>query len=568
MQDNNSSDQDKNSPQNDNNNNNYYQVLPANPPKSGCGGYGCLTGCGVGCIVLIIILAITGFLIYAYCIKGVPLQISPETTVITTPLKSDGKSVDYLSVIKEKTEPANPPKNNGFKDVLAAYGKELFVKNTQEDIDHGWIFAELCKKIELDPNFTPSHIYEKPDFYADLLGKINEKDGVDEIKEVYKDKGEGTQLFDEYENAESNIFKNVLSKNWSIKKYPKLEEWLNKVNSGLDIVQKATTEEHYFIPMIQRNENELAILALSPPVIAAHQNLTHGLQVRSMLLIGEGNFSKAWDNMIASFRLQRRLENKGIKLFDNKAKQVASQITITLAESSSNWTPEQLNKAIADLESIPPSPKREELLLVAQYTLLDIFSMAGNPQQLVESVSGRSINSHQTGEQLEGLVNLLKIVGFNWNIVAKKLNESIATHQKTINDSDTEKILNTKDKETQLEMEKFINESVIKLQHKLHTMITVAGRSEIVGFVLGEIIPALEKHIFKQSLNDEVRYRFLQTIFTIELYKLENQKYPESTEQLKLNPPKISAIKTNYKLTDKGYKISIGELEFTKQQSN
>ncbi|MDR0392569.1 MAG: hypothetical protein LBH59_11715, partial [Planctomycetaceae bacterium] len=74
-----------------------YQVHYIPPQKSGCGGSSCLMGCGVGCLVLIIILAVGGFLFYAYCVKGVPMQISPETTVISSPLKSDGKSVDFFT---------------------------------------------------------------------------------------------------------------------------------------------------------------------------------------------------------------------------------------------------------------------------------------------------------------------------------------------------------------------------------------------------------------------------------------------------------------------------------------
>ncbi|MDR1485700.1 MAG: hypothetical protein LBT09_12875 [Planctomycetaceae bacterium] len=522
----------------------------APPKKSGCGGYGCLFGCGVGCLVLIIIMAVSSLLVYFYCIKGVPMQVSPETTLITSPLKSDGKSVDFFAVIKEKTEPQDSTKKNGFKDVLAAYGKDLIADGKQNELNHGWIFSELCKSFGLDPNFVPPHTYKEPKL-AEFIPHKNKNENENEEDEVE------AVLDNEYELT---VFKKVLSKNWSIKEYPNLEEWLGKVDSGLDVVQKAAMEEFYFIPMVRRNENELAAMPILP-VVVANEKLAYGLQVRSMLRIGEGKFGKAWDDLLASIRLQRNFIGKGIYAVNPRSDQVKLQIVKTVAESSSRWTPEQLTKAVADLETIPPNPKREDLLLVVQYILLDAFSMAGNSQQFVESISGQPIESHPTGKELKGLVSLMQLCGFNWNKVAKKFNEAVANHKKTINDADAEKILNLTNKDMKFEFDKFADKLSDQLQHKIADMFSVSGRSEIVGFIAGEYVPVLERYIFKQTINDEIHCRLLQTVFAIEKYKSEHKKYPDSLDQLKLNPPKISAITTIYEPTNKGYKISISDVE-------
>ncbi|MDR2170812.1 MAG: hypothetical protein LBP59_11770 [Planctomycetaceae bacterium] len=527
-----------------------------NPPKSGCGGYGCLMGCGIGCIVLIIIAIIAGLFIYYYCIKGIPLQVSPETTIITTPLKSDGKSVDFFSVIKEKTEPQDPTKNNGFKDVLAAYGKEIFANNNQQELNHSWAFEEMCKSLELDPNFTPKHIYAPPPINIALINNIAIQNNKDENNKNKPNIGQ--ESIDEI-----TIFKKVLSKNWNIKEYPELEEWRDKVDSGLDVVQQAAMKELYSIPMIRRNEKELVIIAISPPAIITHNKLIQGLQVRAMLNIGEGNFDKTWKDTLAAIRLKHNLINKGIHIFDQRSEQIKLQIIKTLAESSTKWTAEQRKKAIADLNSIPPKPKREEVLLIAQYKILDVLSTAGNSKQFIEAISGQSLESHPANEQLTNLAGLMELCGFNWNIIAKNLNEGIANYKKTINENDTEKILNANNENAklELELEKIQDKLTMQIQHKMANMFTVSGRSEIIGFILGETLPILENYIFKQTLTDEVHYRLLQTAIAIEQYNAEHNKYPESINKLKFNPIILPELKTDYKITDKGYKISIGNIE-------
>ncbi|MDR2641574.1 MAG: hypothetical protein LBC74_02145 [Planctomycetaceae bacterium] len=539
-----------------------YRVdyIPVPPPKSGCGGYGCLMGCGIGCLVLLIIAVVIGVLFYYYCVKGIPLKISPETTIISSPLKSDGKSVDFFSAIKEKIEPKDPAKNNGFKNVLNAYGKELITNSKQEELSYGWIFPELCKSIGLDPNLKPTHIYKEPDFTKikpanKEINKQNEKEKENDVAEIQENKQDSSEI---------TVFKNILSKNWSINEYPKLKEWLEKVDSGLDVVQKAAMEEIYFVPMVRRNEKELAVMSI-PSTIRGNAKLLQGLQVRSMLRIGEGEFGKAWDDMIASIHLKLNLINKGIHIFDNRSDQTRLQIIKTIAKSSSNWTPEQINKAISDLESIPPSPKREDVLLIVQFILLDVFSTAGDSKQFVESISGQTLDSHPTSEQLNNLTNLMELCGFNWNIAAKKLNEAAEIHKKTINDTDTEKILNATGKNIKQELDEFSQRLSVQIHDQMANIITVSGRSEIAGFVVGEFVPILEKYIFKQTLNDEIHHRLLQTTFSIERYKSEHKKYPKSLDQLKLPPPAVTAIKTDYKTTDKGYKISIcdTELEIT-----
>jgi hypothetical protein len=74
---------------------------------------------------------------------GAPLIVSPETTVITEPLKSDGKSVDFYQAIKEMVEPEMQQlDDNGFVDVVRFYSHMPFGYEQQ--------YLLMCKELGLD----------------------------------------------------------------------------------------------------------------------------------------------------------------------------------------------------------------------------------------------------------------------------------------------------------------------------------------------------------------------------------------------------------------------------------
>ncbi|MDR1925996.1 MAG: hypothetical protein LBQ66_16630, partial [Planctomycetaceae bacterium] len=373
--------------------NNYYQ--DNNDPKVTRKSYSCARSCAVGCLVLVVLVTVCGLLGYFLLLKGEPLIVATETTIITTPLKTDGKSVDFFQPIQKILEPQDKTKENGFKLVVAAYGKDFLLQHNPH-INQDWIYDEICKQLELDPNQLPTHVYEAPKFeYREidtkklqaeiekLKAEIENKKSENDYKEKKNEIERKQKALDEVVNSQYDLSK-LEREPWSLQEYPKMQLWLDKVDDGLDIVQKAAMHDVFFVPMTRKSDQAITVTAINIPLIEQLQPLVRGLRTRGMLWIGEGDYQKAWNDILAAMRLERQLIHPQ---FSDDIPDETKQITINnIAKYSQNWSTELLNKAIADLDNLPEPKKRDELLTVVQFLTIDIFAEAHDASKLLEKL--------------------------------------------------------------------------------------------------------------------------------------------------------------------------------------
>lgn len=92
------------------------------------------------------LVSIAAFLLLALALasqfRSIALQISEETTVITEPLKSDGKQVDYFAALEQETYPETiATDENGYRLILDRLGPS---PETEP-----WQFEQLCEKLGL-----------------------------------------------------------------------------------------------------------------------------------------------------------------------------------------------------------------------------------------------------------------------------------------------------------------------------------------------------------------------------------------------------------------------------------
>lgn len=514
--------------------------------KKGCGG--CAWGCGCGCLTFVL-LGIIGCIVFYYsCVKGVPVVVSPETTVITEPLKSDGKTVDFFKAIEEFAVPGVAPEQNGFTEVLRAYGRAMF--ETDGRMIRAWQFEETCKKLSLDSTEKPSAVFESP------------KDFLDG-------------------NAGNDALDKLASRPWTFEEQPKLKDWLEKVGPGLDIVQQAAMKDHYFMPMVRRNDTELAFLSNSLEALNFQSQLAKALRIRSMQRLGANDPDGAWKDMLAAMRLARfvyaeldfsdfekdiqaqanrggevkpeDLKNALETVFSNKAQTMDAFIKYD------GWTIERLNRAIADLETLPSRPDRKTTLKTLQFMLLDLLSSMNNMKALGESIQT------DTASASSGSASPTTMFGFNWNVLAKLLNEKFADYEKSISDDDVEKLAEKGLDEIFKQLESDLDKMGKALTGSdVMGMFTVTGRSKLIGKFAGEILPFIEKVVFKEELDEEARSQVLRAALALERYRLEKGEYPENLaenlEGLQLKPLK-PVLPIQYEKTEKGYILHSGSLK-------
>ncbi|MDR0521520.1 MAG: hypothetical protein LBH00_06670 [Planctomycetaceae bacterium] len=469
-----------------------YQEPDLVPKKS---RRGCLLyGCGCGCLGLILLLLFGGLAVYFYCIKGSPLTVSPETTVITEPRKSDGKSVDYYQAIQKMTEPAIPADENGFRSVLLGYGQAA----TEPQKFNEWLYPEMCKKLDIDPAAQPPFVLEP----------------------------------------------------W-IPAAPK--NWLAAVSPGLDTVQTAAAKRHYFIPLVRQNENDPVLLAEPIPVYVFHKNLSDALRQRAKLRFEANAPAEAWKDILTSIRLFRFVTIK-TALFDlhgnrtpkEGGKENSSLLTPVeeIVQTFPRWKPEHLDQAVKDLESLPEWTDYRTTMKVLQFSILDGVSSADDIAGIIEKFNENPIPPE--------IKQLLQVIGFNWNETAKALNGEIKRYEDELQAAagDTEKLSallrSIRFRMNEEEWLKIIQDGAFG------TPITTAGRSQMAGTLAGHIVNTLVGEMIRLQLTEESRCQILRTALAVEKYRRQNNRFPDSPEQLGL--PKIGKndLQIRYQKTNSG----------------
>ena len=471
----------------------------AQNPRSRRNGSCCFFGCCLGCLGFLILIALACFA-FGYCLMsgGADLIVSEETTVITEPLKSDGKTVDFFKAIQEMTEPQIPADENGFRDVLLAFGQGIFGdgRNAEQR------YIATCEALGVDPQTPPKKI-------------------------AFNDK-------------------------------------------NLDSVQAAVAKPHYFIPLVRQSEKDLMVASLPNynSVFSFYGNLFEALLKRSKNRFDGGeNVTAAWKDTLASLRLFRFVAANGLGVSERDSKQHKllalhdSEVVKTLPK----WTSEQLHQAIKDLESLPNWQDWQRTLTMIQYYLLDLLSATNDWENLVDVLgNGMPPNERQVW------AGMFQLIAFDWNLVAKELNREIKAYGELLekaeggNRDEQFDLLDLRPMDVAVEMNE--EELTALLEDAIRTTgdfpLFTSGRSKLAGFIAGNLVKKVMGELFRLQLMEESRCQALRLAMALELYHREHQNYPDSLDELGLQPMPEN-MSFQYQKQEAGYRLQnrVFELE-------
>ena len=474
--------------------------------RGGC----CFCGCGLGCLVFLLFLCLVVFATwYCFLSGAVPLVVSEETTIITEPLKSDGKTIDFHQAIKDRTEPNVQAEDNAFRTVLLGYGQAIF--ETTERLgnreDAGWQHLEMCKTLDIDPN-TP------PTLFLSRLSTAN------------------------------------------------IQRWLTEVGEGLDIVQVAAAKPHYFIPLTRRSEKDLVVMSQPIAVYAFHENLSDALRTRATTQFQLKETASAWKDILTSLRLFRLVtinQAWAKALAWNDEESLLAPVSVVCA-TLSQWTPEQLEQAINDLESLPDWQDRQTTLQMMQFVLLDLISGMNDPSNLHNRLRG------ELPIEMREAVDLLQVIAFDWNLVAKELNSEIKTYEERLERA------TGKSPEEQFELLRLRQPGVSHpsplsqetLQEFLRDHFDeggpldaffTSGRSKLTGAFVGHsLVTWVAGEMYRLQLMEESRCQALRLTLALERFHRDKGDYPESLTELGLKPMSTN-VNLQYEKKGTGYRI-------------
>ncbi|MBP3531358.1 MAG: DUF1559 domain-containing protein [Thermoguttaceae bacterium] len=280
-------------------------------------------------VVCPLFLAFAAKLLY---FQGVPLKPSPKTTGFVEPLTPDG-NVDFRRIYEERQDAwLGPPEENGFRDVLQAFGpaalEQLHIAQTvrwedfpTDKASRDWFandWTRLCRKFELDPTARPTFLTRLTlidylrlngiDGMEPLPTETNEAADVNQYKEtVYVDCKPRPARVSHY-NAQQ-CFNLLQERPWTAKEFPVAARWLKENADRYAVYESALNRPKYGSWHFPVGDGETLDdwLNMTLSDVQHNREIARLLAVRANYRLGCGDVDGALDDWRLILRLSRHI---------------------------------------------------------------------------------------------------------------------------------------------------------------------------------------------------------------------------------------------------------------------
>jgi len=340
------------------------------------------------------------------------------------------------------------------------------------------------------------------------------------------------------------------------------ERWLADVEKGLDAVQAAAAKPHYFVPLVRQSEKDLVVRSQPLAIYAFHEQLSDALRLRAQIRFDsekEKEIGSAWQDYLTSIRLFRlvTVNQAWVKILSNRETESLLTPVSDIIHTLPQWTPEQLEQAIKDLEALPPWQDRQTTLTTTQYMLLDSLSVTND----LPGLGGRL--GMELPTETQDMLRMVSHVGFDWNLVAKELNREINVY------SDLLEKISGSTLETQfdqLRLRPMGEPHRLPTEEELQQFMTdhfnrtgeiplvASGRSKLIGAMLGHLGTLATGEMYRLQLMEDSRCQALRLALALERFRQEKERYPDSLVELGL-PPMTPDMHLQYEKQGLGYRV-------------
>ena len=228
---------------------------------------------------LIPIVLLAGLLAYMYWPGGaVTIVVSPETTVITSPLNADG-TPNYVAWMDANCSAGVTTENNAAPLLLRAIGPDMLYKATKDEVLHRLgLPADFPDRDKHFVSWEDRALPEKPiTTAASQPGKADDGEAELDQFEVY----------------------DLLKKG---KVHPQLAAWLAQNAQPFELIRQASLKPRLYVPTLSRHVPAHTWDAVVCGVMSL-DHASEALAMRARARAAMGDIDGAWDDVLTIHRL-------------------------------------------------------------------------------------------------------------------------------------------------------------------------------------------------------------------------------------------------------------------------
>lgn len=485
-----------------------------------------------------------------------PIISSPQTTYITEPLAADGLP-DYekhlLELYRRNVAPeenaavlifqASWPANSS-TPLSAAIAQELKIKTmpAPQKMLRGFFNDENKQQLALLLGWRP----EVDDPRSASLDELPIED-----PEAEDDESNTNYLYYPDSSPVNDSLWQATSRPWTTKQLPFLARWVNENKQPLDLLVEASRRPKCYLPSPSLLDNQHQILIEMDRLgLCIIRDAHYELSVRAMWHLGESEFDKAWQDILALHRLAR-LTAQGPALIDQLfafvIERTASEDTLALL-SHVQLTSKQAQQIQSDLASLSKFDR-----------VANAFD-SGERMIFLDSMT-----RHRGAVEDDGSAYNLPFSDYfsvNWNVACRQGNDYFDRLSAAAR-------LPTREARQQAFSAIYAEDALRSVSDQRAisaAIINPLARNEIAATIVLSYFLAPLKACEARQDEANARLDLLNTAAAIAVYRAEHGEYPVKLDELIPNPlgtmpiDLYSASPFAYRKTDDGYLLySFGE---------
>jgi hypothetical protein len=282
--------------------------------------------------------------------KSAPnLPLGEETTYVTGPLDKEGY-IDYETALNERLSKGITPEKNANVLIWKAIGPHP---------ERDPISPEFFRWLGIE---VPA---ERGDYFFSLQTYLRDRLQVDVDGRV--------AILQQQQPR-------VGQRPWTAKDFPHIAEWLKANEKPLALIVEATRLPEYYIPRIspKTEKGPGPLMKALLPGVQRCREVSAALVIRAQLHVGEGDFDRAWQDLLACHRLARLLARGGS--FIESLVGVATEAIAIPGDVA--WldraqpSAKQARDRLRDLQDLPPFPPlADKMDLSERIAFLDVLQL-------------------------------------------------------------------------------------------------------------------------------------------------------------------------------------------------